>query len=258
MSGGVGPVSKDIRLPDDESPLPSSLSLPSKYTPRFFRFLSLRQLNAFAVIVVLAFGGLVSIFDVAFLLLSFAYTTFIARFAFPLRVDHPRASGTFKQGSKLLGLYVALGALIGIVAPVVYLGEGVVRGDRESVKAAAPHLFLLCSQVLVEGWVDSGGYSAAARAFVPVYYNARRVSAVYDWVVAEFQKGLGQVRSPLRLQIGRALSVVNLGFWCFNLFFFLLPVYLPRVMKLHYLGDASEAKSSKLYHNLLGFHCKAG
>ncbi|XP_031477555.1 uncharacterized protein LOC116248734 [Nymphaea colorata] len=243
MSGGVGPVNKDIRLPDDELPPPPSPSLPSKYTPRFFHLLSFRQLNAFAVIVVLAFGGLVSISDVTFLLFSFAYTTFIARFAFPPRVDHLRAPGVFKQGSKLLGLYVALGALIGIVAPVVYLAEGVVDGDREGVKAAAPHLFLLCSQVLVEGWVDSGRYSPAARSFVPVYYNARRVSAVYDWVVAELQKGLGHVRSPLRLHIGRALAVANLGFWCFNLFFFLLPVYLPRVMKLYYLGDAAEDRS---------------
>ncbi|KAG4121146.1 hypothetical protein ERO13_D11G188266v2 [Gossypium hirsutum] len=40
--------------------------------------------------------------------------------------------------------------------------------------------------------------------------------------------------SGKRVYVGRVLALANMGFWCFNLFGFWLPVYLPKAFKMYY------------------------
>ncbi|GFP82237.1 hypothetical protein PHJA_000366900 [Phtheirospermum japonicum] len=230
MSGGIGP-SSDISLPKEE-PDVSNAAIKTTGKPRsFFTF---RQLNALAVAIVLAASGMVSAADLAFVVFSLIYMYFISRVAFP--ATSPRADPpVFGEKNTFLGLYVSVAAVIGLLLPIAYIIEGIYEGDKEGIKAAAPHVFLLASQVFMEGVSFSGNFSLPIRVFVPVFYNSKRVFTIVEWLRSEIWKvDEGYGGSERRLYVGRALAVANMAFWCFNLFGFLLPVFLPRAFKIYY------------------------
>ncbi|KAK2983532.1 hypothetical protein RJ640_023066 [Escallonia rubra] len=244
MSGGVGP-SGDIRLPKEgqqhESPEnPKN----SQNRPRRRSLFSFRQLNVLAVIVVLAASGMVSLEDFAFVLFTLIYMYFISRVAFPPSSPSSVDPPVFGEANKLLGLYVLVAALIGLFLPIAYIFEGILEGDKEGIKAAAPHVFLLASQVFMEGLSFSGGFSLPVRVFVPVIYNSVRIFTLMEWLRSEISKVDEEYGgSARRLYVGRALAIANMAFWCFNLFGFLLPVYLPRSFKIYYSGYNNNNKS---------------
>ncbi|XP_027364166.1 uncharacterized protein LOC113871320 [Abrus precatorius] len=243
MSGGVGPTGCDISLPneheiDHKEQQDHSLKNLHKpqTTPRKAGFLSFRQLNCLALVIVLSASGMVSPEDFAFVVFSIIYMYFISKVAFPSL--HPsNEPSVFNPQNKLLRLYVLVGAIIGLYAPIAYILQGIFEGDKHGIKAAAPHVFLLASQVFMEGVAFSGRFSTPIRAFVPVFYNSRRIFTIVDWLRSEIYKADEQHSgSDRRIYVGRALAVANMAFWCFNLFGFLLPVYLPKVFKLYYSG----------------------
>lgn len=242
MSGGVGPIS-DISLPKEEE---AEHKQHEDFKTHFSKtrstgtavggggFFSLRQLNALATAVVLAASGMVAVEDFAFVLFSLVYIYLISRIAFPILSPNAVAP-VFGMNNKILGIYVSIGALVGLFLPILYIFEGIFEGDKEGIKAAAPHVFLLASQVFMEGLTFSAGFSIPVRAFVPVFYNSRRIFAIAEWLRAEISKVDEQHSGgEWRLYVGRGLAIANLAFWSFNLFGFLLPVYLPRAFKKYY------------------------
>lgn len=243
MSGGVGPTCNDIRLPKEEEEekheihqnLHNSTAMQNPSPKR--GFFSFNQLNALAVIIILSASGMVSIEDFAFVVFSLIYMYFISKVAFPHRspaVDPP----VFGAKNKILGIYVFIGAVIGLFLPIAYIFEGIFEGDKEGIKAAAPHVYLLAGQVFMEGLAFSGRFSIPLRVFVPVFYNSRRIFTIVEWLRSEVYKVDEEYGgSPRRLYVGRGLAVANMVFWCFNLFGFLLPVYLPRAFKIYYSGQ---------------------
>ncbi|RDX68814.1 hypothetical protein CR513_52156, partial [Mucuna pruriens] len=249
MSGGVGPTACDISLPKEqeadfkEQQDQSIKGLNKPTTSHRVGFFSFSQLNSLAVVIVLSASGLVSLEDFAFVFFSLIYMYFISKVAFPSL--HPsRDPQVFNPQSKLLQLYVFIGATIGLFAPIAYILEGVFEGDKEGIKAATPHVFLLASQVFMEGVASSQRFSAPIRAFVPTFYNSRRIFTIVDWLRSEVYKINNEHGgSARRVYIGRALAMANMAFWCFNLFGFLLPVYLPKVLKMYY--SRSEENSPK-------------
>lgn len=86
----------------------------------------------------------------------------------------------------------------------------------------------------MEGVAFSGRFSTPIRVFVPVSYNAKRIFTLMDWLESEFRKGGGGGGSARRVYVGRILAAANMALWCFNLFAFLLPVYMPRAFKKYY------------------------
>lgn len=239
MSGGVGPTCSDIHLPKDheqEEEEKQSLNSLGKSQKQSTRrgFLTFRQLNALAVIVVFSASGMVSVEDFAFTVFSLIYVYFLSKVAFPSH-GSSLESPVFGESNKLLSLYVSIGALIGLFVPIVYIFEGILEGDKEGIRAAAPHVFLLSSQVFMEGLTSSGNFAIPIRVFVPVLYNSMRIFTIVDWLRTEINKVDEEFSgSERRLYVGRGLAVANLLFWCFNLFGFLLPVYLPRAFKRYY------------------------
>lgn len=229
MSGGVGP-SDDILLPKEPKAETTESVRPE--APRFR--ISFWHLNSLVVMVVLSASGMVSVEDFAFVVFSLVYLYFLSRIAFPKvsdRVDPP----VFGKKNKILNLYVLFAGIIGLLLPIAYIFEGVYCGDKEGIKAAAPHLFLLSGQVVMEGVSFNGGFSLPVRAFVPVFYNSRRIFALVEWLRGEIYKPeMGDTGGARRLYFGRAIAMANMALWCFNLFGFLLPVYLPKVFKLYY------------------------
>ncbi|KAI3432066.1 uncharacterized protein J3R85_007441 [Psidium guajava] len=233
MSGGVGPIN-DISLPKDDRPTtpPSSITTTTTTTKR--GFLSFRQLNSLAVIVILAASGLVGFQDLAFLVLSLVYIYVLSVVAFP-SLGPAREPTVFNPRNRVLRLYVSFAAVVGLFLPIAYIFEGIYEGDKEGMAAAAPHLFLLASQVFMEGVAFSARFSTPIRVFVPVSYNARRIFTLMEWLESEFGKEGGDGGgSARRIYVGRILAAANMALWCFNLFAFLLPVYMPRAFKKYY------------------------
>ncbi|KAJ9164198.1 hypothetical protein P3X46_023801 [Hevea brasiliensis] len=236
MSGGVGPTCSDISLPKEQHEDFSSLKkkgqniAPSKKAG----FLSFTQLNALAVITILAASGMVSPEDFAFVVFSIIYMFFISKVAFPCVNPSKDSASVFDPKNKILRLYVSVAAIIGLFLPIAYIFEGIFEGDKEGIKAAAPHLFLLASQVFMEGVAFSLRFAIPVRVFVPVFYNSRRIFTIVEWLTSEFKVEQDHGGSARRVLVGRALAVANMAFWCFNLFGFLLPVYLPKAFKKYY------------------------
>ncbi|RWR91710.1 hypothetical protein CKAN_02087700 [Cinnamomum micranthum f. kanehirae] len=239
MSGGVGPLG-DIHIPEEEEaaaerePLNSSTKKTQdsnlQHKHRFFTF---QQLNALAIVVVFSASGMVAMEDFAFALFSFFYIFFMSRIAFPPQnSSHPPPP--FGKKNRILAIYNLIGILIGLFLPIAYIFEGIHEGDKEGIKAAAPHVFLLASQIFMEGVVSSRRFSLPMRAFVLVYFNTKRILTIAEWVRIEISKVDEEYGSVRRLHVGRGLAIVNIVFWFFNLFGFFLPFYLPRTMKSYY------------------------
>lgn len=248
MSGGVGPTAggDDIRLPKEEEETEyhhHGAAAATAHSPRG-RFFSFRQLNALAVVIVLSASGMVAAADIAFVLFSFVYLHLLSSTAFPPSSPVPDPP-VFGFRNRLLASYVAAAALVGLVLPIAYILDGVLAGDKEGIKAAAPHVFLLAAQVFFEHVTFSGRFSLPMRAFVPIFYNTKRLFTLADWVRHEIGKVEGDHGSPRRLFAGRALAFANLGLWAFNLFGFLLPVYLPRALKRYYCGGYNNSNNNK-------------
>lgn len=92
-------------------------------------FFSLRQLNALATAVVLAASGMVAVEDFAFVLFSLVYIYLISRIAFPI-LSPNAGSPVFGTNNKILGIYVSIGALVGLFLPILYIFEGIFEGDQ--------------------------------------------------------------------------------------------------------------------------------
>ncbi|KAK4384970.1 hypothetical protein Sango_2621000 [Sesamum angolense] len=234
MPAEIGP-SSDTTLPGDQEPYEAEVSnaAPKPPPPTRRSSLTFHHLNTLAVAVVLTVSGLVSVQDFAFVIFSIIYMYFISKVAFPPTSPHSEPP-VFGENNRILGFYVLVAAVIGLFLPIAYIIEGVFEGDKEGIYAAAPHLFLLCSQVLMEGISFLGNFSLPIRVFVPVFYNSKRIFTIVEWLRSEMSRGAVYGGSAGRLYTGRALAVANMGLWCFNLFGFLLPVFLPKAFRIYY------------------------
>ncbi|CAA7059552.1 unnamed protein product [Microthlaspi erraticum] len=241
MSGGVGPTYNDIALPKEEHHAAGETSTVAGKTAGFFSF---RQLNILAVIIVLAASGLVTIEDFLFTLLTVFYFFFLSKFIFPPHKNPTRDAPLTSSYRKIFGIYVASAGVVGLLIPICYIFEGMIEDDKRGVSAAAPHVFLLASQVFMEGIAATCGFSAPARILVPIVYNARRILTLVEWIMNEFSWGAPvtgrETVSARRLYAGKVLAVVNLGIWSFNLFGVLIPVYLPKAFKRYYGSDKED------------------
>ncbi|KAK6135234.1 hypothetical protein DH2020_031006 [Rehmannia glutinosa] len=240
MSGGIGP-SSEISLPKEESHEPDVSNAARKTTgkpPIRRSFFNFRQLNVLAVVIVLSASGMVSAEDFAFVIFSVIYMYYLSKVAFPPTSPHSHPP-VFGEKNTILTVYVSVAAVIGLFLPIAYIFEGIFEGDKEGIKAAAPHVFLLASQVFMEGVSFAGNFSLPIRVFVPVFYNSRRIFTIVEWLRSEISKADEDYGgNPMRLYVGRALAVANMAFWCFNLFGFLLPVFLPKAFKIYYRSNS--------------------
>ena len=237
MSGGVGPTYNDIALPKEEEHHATG------ETSTAARFFSFQQLNILAVILVLSASGLVTIEDFLFTLLALIYFFFLSKLIFPPHKNPNRDAPLTSPTNKIFRLYVASAGIVGLLIPICYIFQGFLEDDKRGVNAAAPHVFLLASQVFMEGIAATCGFSAPARILVPVVYNARRILTLVEWIMNEFSREAPEYGkrtvSVRRMYAGKVLAAVNLGIWSFNLFGVLIPVYLPRAFKRYY-GSSKE------------------
>lgn len=229
-------------MSDGATPTTAGDTSPLTQSPRR-RALSSRHLTALAISAVLAACGTVPANDIAFTLFSAAYIHVLSAAAFPpLRLSNDLQ--VFGAGNRLLGAYSSCALIVGLLLPLAHTLDCAVAGDKDGLGAAAPHMFLVAAQVFFEGVAFAGGFSLPVFAFVPLLYNTKRLFTLVDWIASEFGKVTeGEHRAARREIAGRGLAVANLGFWAFNLFGFLIPIYLPRVFKRYYAGSNNNTKA---------------
>lgn len=110
------------------------------------------QLVAFAL--VFSASGLVPLLDLAYSALISIYLMLLGRFAFP---SHGCAPGPMFHESGLFQVYVVVGTTVGLFLPLAYVLGGFGRGDKQAVRSASPHLFLLAFQILTENVISKIG-----------------------------------------------------------------------------------------------------
>lgn len=115
-----------------------------------YGLLSFQNLNAVAIAVLLAASGMIGVQDVVFVLLSFFYMFFIAKVAFPTLSTDPEPS-VFAEHKRLLTVYVSVGALIGLLLPVVYIVHGVLEGDVIENPNLVMYFGSICFSLLILG-----------------------------------------------------------------------------------------------------------
>lgn len=242
MSSGVVPGDDNIVLKQETKHAHAHAHAHAKKQPKsniHRGIFSFQQLNALAIAVVLSASGMVALEAFAFVIFSFFYMYFLSKVAFPT-LNPPHTNNNDNDDNKLLSLYSFAGVVFGLFLPVAYIFEGIVEGDKEGIKAATPHVFLLASQLFLEGVAYSDRFSVPMRVLVAVVYNSTRIFSLMEWVRSEISKVEQEFHgSGRRLVMGRILAVANLVYWCFNLFGFLLPFYLPKAFKGYYLDQKS-------------------
>lgn len=197
------------------------------------------ELQLVVFIMVFSISGLVPLLDLVFPAIASAYIIALSRFAFPSNGHVSTASQEIFQGSKLFRLYVILGTAVGLFLPLAYVLGGFARGDNHDVRSATPHLFLLSFQILTENVI--GGlslFSPPVRALVPLLYTVRRIFVLVDWIHDVWLNKTLPVNAQLKdivwHWLGKGLAAANLLYFSINLFFFLIPRFLPRAFERYF------------------------
>ncbi|KAA3463438.1 transmembrane protein [Gossypium australe] len=209
------------------------------------------ELQLVVFIMVFSISGLVPLLDLVFPAIASAYIIALSRFAFPSNGHVSTASQEIFQGSKLFRLYVILGTAVGLFLPLAYVLGGFARGDNHDVRSATPHLFLLSFQILTENVI--GGlslFSPPVRALVPLLYTVRRIFVLVDWIHDVWLNKTLPVNAQLKdivwHWLGKGLAAANLLYFSINLFFFLIPRFLPRAFERYFKErDETHCKMSE-------------
>jgi len=118
--------------------------------------------------------------------------------------------------------YMVFYATIGLILP---LGT-IVMGPRNMAVLCAPHLFVLCMQIIMEGLlVMNENCHDLVRILVPIGYSAYRERSLMVWCTEAFvatESAAEMIQEPWWYWWGLVLSVFNLVAWTYNLFGFLL------------------------------------
>lgn len=191
--------------------------------------------NLIVLVLVLMASGLVPLDDVLFASFASAYFIAIAKLVYPSPTKDPPPR-IFPREHRLLRPYIAFAGVIAIPFPAAYILGSFVKGDHAAMRLAAPHLFLVACQVLTEIIVASTStvVSLPVRALVPIFYNTRRLFTIAAWLRLDFGRAADQSVGLPWILFGRGLAAGNMALWAYNLLGFLVPVYLPLVLKKHY------------------------
>ena len=233
---------------------------PAKPSGGIMGSLRMIELQLVAFILVFSASGLVPILDLIFPAFATLYILALSQFAFPSHESS--SSSSFQQeifkGSKLFRMYVIVGTAVGLFLPLAYVLGGFARGDEHAVRSATPHLFLLSCQILTENVISGLSlFSPPVRALVPMIYTVRRIFVDVDWIhdvwLNKTLSATASLQDIVWYWFGKGLAVANLGYFSMNLFFFLIPRFLPRAFEKYlqqkgeiYAKSAEEKRSSPI------------
>lgn len=205
--------------------------------------ISVIDLQLVAFILVFAASGLVPLLDLVFAVFLSGYSFFLSALVFP-SYGPSKPPDVFK-GNRAFQLWVVLGTAIGLFLPLAYVLGGFAQGDTTAVKDAAPHLFLLSFQILSENVINALGiFSLPVRSLLPILYTTRRLFAIWGWALGTFTHVNGPKHHDTEMNplipdqtwmwFGRTLAMANFVYFFINLFFFLIPMFLPRAFETYF------------------------
>ncbi|CAM6124446.1 unnamed protein product [Calypogeia fissa] len=195
--------------------------------------------NTTVLTFLLAINSVPSWVDLLFPVFASLYVYIMSRVAFPK--PGPKLVGGWQfTGAGYLPGYVLFCAIIGLFLPLLQITIAYVTGDQATVRESAPHLFVLCAQVLTENLTfSSDSLALPLIGLIPALYNARRLVNLQTWAVAVFNRELSSnvsFASSAWAIFGRSLVVSNVILWHFNLWCFLLPFFVPWTLQTHFKG----------------------
>eukprot|EP00568_Trieres_chinensis_P001754 CAMPEP_0183304998 /NCGR_PEP_ID=MMETSP0160_2-20130417/9884_1 /TAXON_ID=2839 ORGANISM="Odontella Sinensis, Strain Grunow 1884" /NCGR_SAMPLE_ID=MMETSP0160_2 /ASSEMBLY_ACC=CAM_ASM_000250 /LENGTH=287 /DNA_ID=CAMNT_0025468131 /DNA_START=27 /DNA_END=887 /DNA_ORIENTATION=+ len=131
--------------------------------------------------------------------------------------------------------YVTTFGFVGLILPALLVFA--VGAPSAVANAAAPHLFLTASQVVMESLSRGPRFYALCRILVPIGFNAYRMGPLWTWTRVAWSQlsssSSAAATMPFWETAGLVLATLSLVLWTYNLFIFLLlrvvPQYLNRV-----------------------------
>lgn len=119
-----------------------------------------------------------------------------------------------------LKIYMPVFATAGVLLPIMTI----ILAPKTIQNTLTPHLFLLLSQIHMEGVTGSVYYHNVIRLLVPIVFNAYRISSLLTWTSAAWWQSPTDGWYVWNL----GLAMTNLLLWAYNLLVFLLLRVLPR------------------------------
>lgn len=175
-----------------------------------------------------------------FISLASAYVQYLAVRYVPTNSKEP----PLYSSRKVFRRYVSLAGWLGLFVPLAYIIAPLLFHRPSfpwALFTAGPHVLLLISQVVSERFFNRKGYSLPIRALVPSLYNARRMFTLHRWIVEQSVALSAALKAEaststafkLWLLVGLILAGANYLFWAYNLFLFLIPIYIPDALRVH-------------------------
>lgn len=170
----------------------------------------------------------------------------------PALISNPL--GASLTNSRLYKTWLRLGAVLGVLLPVIVLAQLSLRSNYpllinsmgnisvdnigELKRIVGGHTFLLCWQALSESISRAALLPLPIRILIPVSYSVLRLSSLQAWAFPVSKSVM-----PISIRI---LGISNLLFWYANLAFFLIPVGVIRYLRAHfYCVEAEEVTVRK-------------
>ncbi|BBN07626.1 hypothetical protein MPTK1_4g05130 [Marchantia polymorpha subsp. ruderalis] len=192
--------------------------------------------------IILIAGGWVPKEDIIFSILTTLYIFIMQKKVFTAVTPYI-IPGMFP--GKVFAIYLSTMSVLGLLFPLVYLIGAYILGDMTGFEAAVPSIFLLLVQCLSENYTYTRvSFSLLIRVLVPVMYNARRIFTLWTWALYIFGDGVDpEFSTGYWLLCGQILAAVNVIIWNYNLWCFLIPIFLPGSMRAYYKIEQEQQRS---------------
>ena len=130
-------------------------------------------------------------------------------------------------------IYFTFFSIIGLPLPVLLLS----LAPSEVANAAAPHLYLVVCQVIMESMFFSPNVHVLPRFLIPIGFNTYRIGVLFQWVQQAWTTFQLEMSSLWSI-VGLMVAVTSLVGWAYNLFVFLLFRMLPQYLDSTQFPDA--------------------
>lgn len=139
--------------------------------------------------------------------------------------DHPEKPEWFINAGAWFDKYMASAAVLGLVMPLALQ----LLAPSPVAQAAAPHLYVLLFQILMEIMGNGPHFHPMLQVAVPIGYSAYRIGSLKTWLAVSWGlMGQGSSISGTPWAVAHfGLALINVLFWTYNTFVMLLLRVLP-------------------------------
>lgn len=147
----------------------------------------------------------------------------------PTLISNPL--GTLLARSVSYRRWLNAGAIVALFFPIALVMVYIVHGNIDAARVVARPLFVLCCQIITETVSKRNLVPLPLRILIPIIYNASMLMYLWPWITAS---------SSILGKFGLGVGIMNIIYWAFNLFVFLIPIASVRFMRAHFFGVEAE------------------